>query len=77
MALVFATTILFGIVFLAYLRSRTRKMLLLATGFGTFFVHALITLPELFSEAYMLDENVHLLFHLIGLIFILLATLKD
>jgi len=78
-ALVVATTVLFGIVFLAYLRSRSRKMLLISVGFGIFFVHALITVPELFSEAYhiALDENAHLLFHLIGLIFILLGTLKD
>lgn len=77
--LVVATTVLFGIVFLAYLRSRNRKMLLITAGFGTFFVHALITVPELFSEAYpiALDENMHLLFHLIGLIFILLGILKD
>jgi len=77
--LVVATTVLFGMVFLAYIRSRNRKMLLIAAGFGTFFVHALVTIPELFSDAYRiaLGENLHLLFHLIGLIFILLGTLKD
>lgn len=77
--LVAATTFLFGIVFLAYLRSRSRKMLLISIGFGTFFVHALIAIPELLNDAYAitLDENMHLLFHLIGLIFILLGILKD
>jgi len=78
-ALVVATTVLFGIIFLAYLRARNRKMLLISIGFGIFFVHALITIPELFNEAYKiaLGENAHLLFHLIGLIFILAGILKD
>ena len=78
-ALVVATTVSFGIVFLAYLRARNRKMLLITIGFGIFFVHALISVPELFNEAYAiaLDENAHLLFHLSGLIFILLGRLKD
>lgn len=74
-----ATTLLFGIVLLAYLRLRSRKMLLISVGFGVFFVHALITIPELFSDAYrlVLDENMHLLIHFVALIFILLGTLKD
>ncbi len=70
-----ATTSLFSIILLAYLRSRSRKMLLIAVGFGVFFLHALITMPELVNENYHLlfDENVHLFFHVIGLIFILLG----
>jgi len=77
-ALVVATTVLFGMVFLAYLRSRSRKMLLISVGFGVFFVHALIAVPEIFTSASIsLDENGHLLFHLIGLVFILLGILKD
>ena len=77
--LVLATSIIFGIVLLAYLRLKNRKMLLILIGFGIFFVHALIYIPELFIEAYklVLDENMHLLIHLIALIFILLGTLKD
>jgi len=77
--LVFATSFLFGMVFLAYLRVKSRKMLLISIGFGIFFIHALIYVPELFSEAYKLalDENTHLLIHFIALIFILLGTLKD
>ena len=77
--LVLATTLLFGIVFLAYVRLKNSKMLLISIGFGIFFAHALISIPELFNEAYhiALDENMHILIPLIGLIFILLGILKD
>jgi hypothetical protein len=78
-ALVLATAFLFGIVALTYLRLRNRKMLLIFIGFAIFFVHALIALPELVNETYhiALDENMHLLIHLIGLVFIMLGILKD
>jgi len=77
--LVLATSFLFGIVFLAYLRLRSRKMLLISIGFGIFFVHALIYIPELIIEEYhlILTENGHLLIHLAALIFIALGILKD
>jgi len=77
--LVLATAFLFSIVFLTYYRLRNRKMLLITVGFGIFFVHALITVPELFSNAYQIamSENVHLLIHLIALAFILVGILKD
>lgn len=76
--LVMATAVLFSIIFAAYLRLRNRKLLLISVGFGVFFVHAIITIPELFfSNGYMIDENTHLLTHLVGLFFILLGILKD
>lgn len=77
--LVFATAFLFGIILLAYLRLKNSKMLLIMVGFGIFFAHALIYLPEVFSDAYriVLDENVHLLIHFVALLFILFGTLKD
>ena len=77
--LVSATALLFAIVSMTYLRMRNRKMLLITTGFGVFFVHALITLPELVSDAYqiILNEDMHLLIHTIALIFILLGIIKD
>jgi Na+-translocating ferredoxin:NAD+ oxidoreductase RnfE subunit len=54
-------------------------MLFVSVGFAVFFVHALITIPELFSDAYQiaLNENLHLFIHLIALAFILLGILKD
>lgn len=76
--LVIATAVLFSIIFASYLRLRNRKLLFISVGFGVFFVHAIITIPELFfGIGYMIDENTHLLIHLMGLFFILLGILKD
>jgi len=77
--LALATTFLFGIVFLAYLRLKNRKMLFISAGFGVLVIYALVALPELFNDAYAIafDENMHLLIHLVALIFILLGILKD
>lgn len=77
--LVLATTFLFGIVALTYKRMRSRKMLFILIGFGVFFLHAIIALPELVNESYAiaLGENWPLLIHLIGLIFILVGILQD
>ncbi len=75
-ALVLATTFLFAIVFLTYLRVKNRKLLFLSAGFGVFVVHAFITIPELFYN-FEIGENLHLLIHLLALSFILLGTLKD
>ena len=77
--LTLATSFLFGIMFLGYLRTRTRKMLFVTAGFAVFFVQALITVPELFSDTYQIamNENVHLLIHLIALVLIAIGILKD
>ena len=74
--LVSATTVLFAIVFLTYLRVRNRKLLFLSAGFGVFFIHAIITIPEMFYN-FVITENIHLLIHLLALTFILFGTLKD
>ena len=65
--------------FLGYWRTRTRKILFVTDGFAVFFVHGLITIPELFSDAYQIamSENVHLLIHLIALVLIAIGILKD
>ena len=77
--LTLATSFLFGIMFLGYWRTRTRKMLFVTSGFAVFFVHALITVPELFSDTYQIamSENVHLLIHLIALVLMAIGILKD
>lgn len=74
-----ATSFLFGIVFLGYWRTRSRRMLFVSVGFAVFFAHALVTIPELFNDAYQIamNENLHLLIHLIALVFILLGVLKE
>ncbi|HKZ40256.1 MAG TPA: hypothetical protein VJ044_04795 [Candidatus Hodarchaeales archaeon] len=74
--LVLATTFLFGIVFLTYLRLKNRKLLFLSAGFGVFFIHAIVTIPELFYN-FVISENIHLLIHLLALSIILFGTLKD
>jgi len=77
--LTLATSFLFGIVFLSYWRTRAHKMLLFSIGFAVFFIHALITIPEIFSDAYQIaiSENLHLFIHLVALVFIMLGILKD
>lgn len=77
--LTLATSFLFGIMFLGYWRTRTRRMLFVAAGFAVFFAHALITIPELFNDTYQIamSENLHLLIHLIALVLIALGILKD
>ncbi len=78
-SLTLATGFLFGIVLLGYWRTRSRKMLFITAGFGVFLVHALITIPEIFGEAYAIPvtENLHLFIHLVALALIAFGILKD
>lgn len=76
-SLTIATGVLFTFVFAAYRRLKNRKLLFLSTGFGIFFAHALIYIPELFGPTYTIGENTHLIIHLVALLSILLGTLKD
>ncbi|MCL5948986.1 MAG: hypothetical protein M1490_00730 [Candidatus Bathyarchaeota archaeon] len=75
--LVIATAFLFAIVLTAYLRLKNRKLLFISIGFGIFFIHALIYIPELFAPGYVVSETAHLLIHLVALIFIAVGILKD
>ena len=75
--LVIATGVLFTVVFAAYLRLKNKRLLYLSAGFGIFFAHALIYIPELLGTFYNVSENAHLVIHLIALTFILIGTLKD
>jgi hypothetical protein len=76
--LIVATSFLFAIVLLAYFRMRNIKMLFFSLGFGTFFVGAILHLPEIFIEnSLVLSENGMLLFQLVGLLFITIGVLKD
>jgi hypothetical protein len=77
--LIVATAFLFGVVFLAYLRMKNRKMLFISLGFAAFLINALLHVPELINEDYsvMLPENVFLFIELVGLILIVIGILKD
>ncbi len=77
--LIATTSILFAIVLLTYVRMRNTRMLFVTLGFGTFFIGAILHLPQIFIEEYnlMITENVMLLFQLIGLLFIAIGVLKD
>jgi hypothetical protein len=79
LGLIAATSVLFAIVFLTYLRMRNRKMLLFSLGFGALFFGALLRLPQILIEGYtsIVTENVLLLLQLVGLIFIVIGILKD
>ncbi len=75
--LILATTSIFGIVLITYLRLKSTKMLLIATGFGFFALYAFLGIPEIFGQPFHIEENVHLLLHLIALVFLLFGILKD
>ena len=77
--LIATTSVLFAIVLLTYLRMRNTRMLFISMGFGTFFIGAILHLPQIFIEEYnlMITENVMLLLELIGLLFIAIGVLKD
>ncbi|MGA2387041.1 MAG: hypothetical protein ABSG33_10975 [Candidatus Bathyarchaeia archaeon] len=73
------TTITFVIALLSFKNFRTPKTILLTIGFGLFFVHGIISIPELYNNAYntAFTENIHLLIDAIAVLFLLLGTLKD
>jgi hypothetical protein len=75
--LIIATTSVFGIMLLSYLRLKNSKMLLISTGFGFFVLYALLGVPELLGSPIEIGENLHLFLHLIALVLILLGILKD
>jgi uncharacterized membrane protein YhfC len=76
---VIITTVVFAISLLTYKRLRNKKTLLLTVGFGLFFVHGLISIPEIFNQTYNLDftDSLHLLIDAIALLIILLGVLQD
>jgi hypothetical protein len=77
--LIATTSVLFAIVLLAYIRMRNTRMLFITLGFGTFFIGAILHLPQIFFEEYnlMITENVMLFLQLVGLLFIAIGVLKD
>jgi hypothetical protein len=78
-ALLLATGFLFVSILTAYRRMPTRKMTYFTLGFGTFFLQAILLMPELMLENYTMQftENVHLFVQLVALTFVTLGILKD
>lgn len=76
---VVVTTVIFSMALLTYSRLRNKKTLLLTVGFGLFFVHGLISIPEIYNQAYNLGftDSLHLLIDAVAILFILLGVLQD
>ncbi len=75
--LILATTSVFGITLLAYLRLKNSKVLLISIGFGFFVLYSLLSIPEILGSPILIGENLHLFLHLIALVLILLGILKE
>jgi hypothetical protein len=73
------TTTTFSFALISYRRHRTEKSLIITTGFLLFFIHGLISIPELFVPAYDVDftDSVHLLIDAVAILIILIGTLKE
>jgi hypothetical protein len=78
-ALVGATGLLFSVILLAYRRTRFTKMAFIAAGFGIFFVHAFLFLPEIMFASLTMGftETAHLALLLLAMLFITIGVLKD
>ncbi|MHA2083951.1 MAG: hypothetical protein ACXAB9_08185 [Candidatus Thorarchaeota archaeon] len=78
-ALLLATGFLFLTILTAYRRMPTRKMFYFTLGFGTFFLQAILLMPELMLENYAMQftENIHLSVQLVALTLITIGILKD
>jgi hypothetical protein len=73
------TTIVFFISISSYIRFRRKKNLLLTAGFGLFFIHAVIAIPEIFNQTYNseLTDSIHILMDGAALVLVLAGILKD
>jgi hypothetical protein len=78
-AFVAISTITFSIALLAFSRHRNQKSAILTAGFGLFFVHGLISIPELFNPIYNIEftDSWHLMLDALAILLILVGTLKD
>ena len=78
-ALVAATTFLFGVILLAYLRIKTTKLLLITLGFAVFLLHSLLFMPQIMFQSItiQLTDNIHIAFNLIALALITLGIIRE
>jgi hypothetical protein len=77
--LLIATSFLFGIVLLSYLRIKNTKLLLISIGFGVFLLHALLYMPQIMIQDFTIEftDNLHILINLIALTFITMGILRE
>jgi hypothetical protein len=76
---VIITIVIFAIALLTYSRLRKKKTLFLTVGFGLFFIHGLISIPEIINNTYNMEftDSLHLLIDAVALLFLLLGVLQD
>jgi hypothetical protein len=79
LSLLLATGFLFGIIMLAYLRIRNKRLLFIAIGFAIFLIHALLYMPEIMFKEYTFTftDNLHIAFNLFALTFITIGILRE
>lgn len=76
---IIVTTVVFTFSLLTFSRLRNKKTLFLTLGFGLFFVHGLISIPEIFSHTYNFEftDSLHLLIDAVALLLILSGVLQE
>jgi hypothetical protein len=77
--LLIATSFLFGIVLLSYIRIKNTKLLHISIGFGVFLLHALLYMPQIMIQDFTFEftDNLHILINLIALTFITMGILRE
>jgi hypothetical protein len=77
--LIAATGFLFAIILLSYLRIRNARLLFIAIGFGIFFIHALLYMPEIMFQSFTIEftENLHIALNLLALILIAVGIIRE
>ncbi len=78
-ALIAATGFLFAIVLIAYLRIRSKKLLLITAGFAVFLLHAILYMPEFMFQQLTVEftDNLHIALNLIALLLIALGIIRE
>jgi hypothetical protein len=71
------TTVAFGIALLSFSRVQNKKTVFITAGFGLFFAHGIISIPELFYRHYNIEftDSWHLLLDAIAILLIVIGTL--
>lgn len=76
---IIVTTVVFAFSLLTFSRLRNKKTTLLTLGFGVFFIHGLISIPEIFIHTFNFEftDSIHLLIDAVALLLILIGILQD